>query len=217
MGFFCLLLTFLCLWSQATKWGEAHMAEEGVLLQGEDPEWSFSSGHQKEGRTAFLKILADLPMFETMSWRELEKLERIVHRRHFFTGEVVLRAWVPRSGLFVIRSGSVHVVRHLEDGASMVVGTLGKGEPLGEFSILDDSPRSTSIVAVEPSDLVGFFRSDLMDLMQTDPRLGFKILYRLSQILWANLRDDIKHLRRIRSELEVLGVSEQYSVPEAGD
>ncbi len=193
------------------------MAKEGVLLQGTDPEWSFSFGHQKEARTALLKILADLPMFETLSWRELEQLERIVHRRHFFSGEVVLRAWVPRSGLFVIQSGSVNVVRHLEDGASVVVGTLGEGEPLGEFALLDDSPRSTSIVAVEPSDLVGFFRPDLMELIQTDPHLGFKILYRLSQILGTSLRDDIRRLRRIRSKLEALGVPEQHPVPEAGD
>jgi CRP-like cAMP-binding protein len=147
-----------------------------------------------------------------LTWRELEKLERIVHRRHFIADEEVLRAWVPRSGLFVVLSGSVDVVRPQEDGSQQVLDNLREGELLGEFAILDDSPRSTSIVAAEPSELVGFFRPDLMDLVQTDPRLGFKILYRVSQIMAKQLRDDIGYLRQIRSSLEMLGATKAQPV-----
>ncbi|MDP6776062.1 MAG: cyclic nucleotide-binding domain-containing protein, partial [Candidatus Latescibacteria bacterium] len=145
-------------------------------------------------------------VFATLTWRELEKIERIVHRRRFGAGEVVLRAWVPRSGFFVVVSGSVNVVRRADDGSDIVVGELGEGELLGEFALLDDTPRSTSIVAAEKSELVGFFRPDLMDLVATDPRLGFKVLYRLSQAIAGQFRSDIERLRRVRRELEAVGL-----------
>ena len=167
----------------------------------EDPEWHPGIGRRRESREVLVDVLGDLPIFDMLTWRELTGLARIVHRRHFGAGEEVLRAWVPRSGMFVIQTGSVDVVRPREDGTSLVVGNLGPGELLGEFSLVDDSPRSTAIVAAESSDLVGFFRPDLMDLVETHPRLGFKILYRVSQILTAHLREDIDRLRRVRAAL----------------
>ena len=114
---------------------------------------------------------------------------------------MVIQAWVPRSGLFVVESGSVNVVRQLSSGESVVIGSLGSGKLLGEFAILDDSPRSTSIVAAEPSNMIGFFRPDLMDLIQTDPKLGFKILYRVSQIMSKRLNEVVDGLRKVRSAL----------------
>ena len=174
---------------------------ESIGPKREDPEWHSGIGRRKESGSVLVEVLGDLPIFDMLTCHELGCLSRIVHKRHFVSGEDVLRAWVPRSGMFVIQSGSVDVVRTSEDGSSLVVGNLGAGELLGEFSLVDDSPRSTAIVAAETSDLVGFFRPDLMDLIETDPGLGFKILYRVSQILTAHLREDINRLRRVRAAL----------------
>ena len=178
------------------------MGKRMSASQREDPEWYVNAGDAGEESAALLDVLGKLPIFETLTWNELEKIERIVHRRYFALGEMVIRAWTPRSGLFVVLSGSVNVVRHSEDGTPHVLGHLGQGELLGEFAILDDSPRSTSIVASERCELIGFFRPDLMDLIQTDPRLGFKILYRLSQILGKHLDLVVESLRKLRKTLQ---------------
>ena len=170
-----------------------------MSLYTEDPEWGRTID-PKRRQMALIGLLRGFPIFETLTWSELTKIERIVHQRHFVAGEVVIRAGAPRSGLIVIYSGSVHIVRKNEDGSSLVVGDLGPGELVGEFAILDDSPRSTSVVAAEPSELIGFFRPDLMQLIETDPRMGFKILYRLSQILVEHLRDVAEGLSRARTE-----------------
>ncbi|MDP6041167.1 MAG: cyclic nucleotide-binding domain-containing protein, partial [Candidatus Latescibacteria bacterium] len=91
------------------------------------------------------------------------------------------------------------------EGNRLVLDTLGDGELLGEFALLDDSPRSTSIIAAEPSDLIGFFRSDLVDLIQTQPKMGFKILYRLAQIMAHRMQDVMVDLRDVR--LSMMGNS----------
>ncbi len=167
----------------------------------EDPEWGVELFESGESADSLIDLLGGLPIFETLTWKELQKLERIVHRRHFVIGEMAIPAWIPRTGLFVVISGSVHVVRQRSDGSRMVLDTLGPGTLLGEFAILDDSPRSSSIVAAEPSDLTGFFRPDLMDLVHTDPTLGFKILYRLAQTMNERMHFVVNDLRRLRMEL----------------
>ncbi len=165
-----------------------------------DPEWgsTFEPGVDKENE--LFDILARMPIFDTLNAAEIREVERIVHRRNFVKGEMVIRAWIPRSGLFVVLSGSVDVV-HQSGSEMMVIGTLEAGELLGEFAVLDDSPRSTHIVAAEASELIGFFRPDLMDLMETNPTCGFKILYRMSQIMSSRLVRVVDDLRRLRATL----------------
>ena len=175
------------------------MSTESPLVA--DPEWTALYESNEGQSEELVSMLGRQPVFDNLTNRELKRVERIVHRRRFMTGEVVIQAWVPRSGLFVVENGSVNVVRQLSLGEEMVIGSLGAGELLGEFAILDDSPRSTSIVAAEPSDMIGFFRPDLMDLIETDPTLGFKILYRVSQIMSGRLFEVVETLRRVRGTL----------------
>ena len=167
----------------------------------EDPEWTSLYEPDMDSEEELMAMLSRQPVFDSLTNRELERIERIVHRRRFLTNEIVIQAWVPRTGLFVVTSGMVNVVRQLRSGEYVVIGSLGPGELLGEFAIIDDSPRSTSIVAAEPSDLIGFFRPDLMDLIDTNPTLGFKILYRISQILTDRLNEVVDSLRRVRDTL----------------
>lgn len=167
----------------------------------EDPEWSrFDGGaHQKDSLS---ELIGQLTVFNTLTWRELATLERIVHRRQFMPGEIIIRAFTPRSGLFAVISGHVQVVRHRSGEADLVLDTLGVGELLGEFALLDDSPRSTSIVAADSCELIGFFRSDLVDLIQTQPQMGFKVLYRLAQIMSTRMQGVMQSLRHLREDLK---------------
>jgi CRP-like cAMP-binding protein len=64
----------------------------------------------------------------------------------FPAGGVIARQGDVGSGLFIIASGSVRVVR---DGET--IATLGAGEFFGELSVLDGQPRSAQVVAAEPT------------------------------------------------------------------
>lgn len=157
-------------------------------------------------------LLGELPLFELLTASELAKLEHIVHIRTFGPGETVIRAQAPRLGMYVIQSGSVHVVRRGVNDDPMIVGTLRPGELIGEFSLLDPSPRSSGIMAAEMSTLIGFFQPDLMSLIDTDPNIGFKILMPLTQMMAEQHRRDMQQLRRLRRRLQELTASQEKGV-----
>lgn len=168
-------------------------------VQTPDPEWGAFDQSQKTLPVS--DLLGDLPLFELLTRSELQKLERIVHIRMFTAGETVIRANAPRLGLYVVQAGSVQVVRRNPDGTSRPIGKIGAGELIGEFSLIDFSPRTSGIVALEPSTLIGFFRPDLMSVIDTDPTIGFKILHRLTQMMAEQHRRDMSQLRQLRKEL----------------
>jgi len=159
-----------------------------------DPEWDNVFRKVDEVREPLVEVLGHIPIFSLLSLRELERIARAVHVRQYEPGETVIRRGVAQSGFYMINSGSVHIVRQNRAGESEVVGTLYPAELVGEFSLIDDSPRSSSIVAAEESEIIGFFKPDLMDILVTKPQMGCKILLRLAEEMAHILRGDYARL-----------------------
>ena len=163
----------------------------------EDPEWANLFRQEVQAQLPLEEILAQVPVFSTLSPRELWTLARIVHPRRFVAGETIIRRGVEQSGFYLIRSGSVQILRPGAEGEQQVVGTLGPGELLGEFALVDNSPRTSAVVAAERSELIGFFKPDLMDIMVTDPGLGCKILLNLAEQMSQTLVRDYQTLKEL--------------------
>ena len=172
-----------------------------------DPEWTNIFRLEIAQQETLEATLSRIPVFNLLSSKELAQLARIVHLRHFTPGETVIKRGVQQSGFYLIRSGSVHIVRQDINQVTSIVATLGLHELLGEFALLDGTPRTSSIVAAEPSELIGFFKPDLMDIVVTNPPVGCKILLRLAEEMSKSLQRDYSKLRETKIPLEDLDVA----------
>ena len=90
------------------------------------------------------------------------------------------------------------MVQHLPDSERQVLDILRAGEWVGEIVPLEDSPHATSILSVKQTEVIGFFQSDLADLIHTQPQMGFKILYRLTQMMSRRMQRAMGELRNAR-------------------
>ena len=162
-----------------------------------EPEWENFFEEKVQRRETLERVLGSVPMFSLLRAGELKKLANIVHVRRYSTGEPVIRRGVKQSGFYLIRAGSVNIVRQRADHKPVVVGSLKPPELIGEFALVDDSPRSTAIVAAEPSELIGFFRADLMDILVTNPSMGCAIVLRLGEQMGQSLSKDYSRLREL--------------------
>jgi len=168
---------------------------EAATTEWEDPEWSNLFRQEAQTQPPLEAILAVVPVFSALSPRELWVLARIVHPRRFAAGETIIRRGAEQSGFYLIRSGRVEIHRPDAQGHPQLVGTLGPGELLGEFALVDGTPRTSAVVAAERSELIGFFKPDLMDLMITNPGLGCKILLNLAEQMSRTLLADYETLK----------------------
>jgi len=89
--------------------------------------------------------------------------------------------------MFIIISGSVEIYLD-SDGSKKVLAELKEQDFFGEIALLDTEPRSAGAVATAPSTLLGFFRPDLLSLMERNPALSSKILTNLGAVLAERLR-----------------------------
>jgi CRP/FNR family transcriptional regulator, cyclic AMP receptor protein len=141
---------------------------------------------------------ASIPLFEGLSNRELQEIDRLLQHKTYQSGEVIFQQDNPGVGLFIVVTGSVEVSQEEEDGTVLELATAKPGEFFGELALLDDAPRSASAVAVDETSVVALFRTDLLALSETRPRLGVKILVQLSQIVAERLRRTNRALKDVR-------------------
>ena len=168
-----------------------HEAKNGRI----EPEWENFFRKKKRTVPSLERLLGAVPMFSLLRADELKRLAKIVHVRRYKSGEAVIRRGAKQSGFYLIRTGSVDIVREGQGQQSLVIATLGPAELIGEFALLGDSSRSTSIVATESSELIGFFKADLMDILVTNPSMGCAILLRLGEQMGESLSKDYAKLR----------------------
>ncbi len=135
-----------------------------------------------------LRFLSSVPIFDSLSSRQLRKINKLIHIRTFEDGEIVFRQGDPGVGMYIVREGTVDVYNEFPDLTRSRITTLKSGDFFGEISLLNDSSRSATVVSVHDSVLLGLFRPDLFGVMDSDPRLGLSIIYRISQIVAERLR-----------------------------
>jgi CRP-like cAMP-binding protein len=160
--------------------------------------WRNIFKYRRKGTLPVREIIREVPLFEGLSSRELQLVERILHDRTYRAGEPVFHKGDPGVGMYIIVSGTVDIT----DVAKAVkpLAELKEGDFFGDLSLLDDAPRSASAIARTECRLLCIFRPDLMDLINRLPRLGVKILLRLATTTGERLRKTNEYLSALSGE-----------------
>ncbi|OGG01260.1 MAG: hypothetical protein A3F83_12535 [Candidatus Glassbacteria bacterium RIFCSPLOWO2_12_FULL_58_11] len=133
-------------------------------------------------------ILRRIPVFSSLSKTEMRLIEKIVYLRNYHEGEVIFVEGEPGAGMYIIESGKVRICLGPNIDEEHEIALLEQGDFFGELALIDDHPRSATAVAILPTRLVGFFRSDLISIINRSPRLGVKLQLNILQILVRRLR-----------------------------
>src|SRR6184192_4076668 len=82
------------------------------------------------------------------------------------------------------------------------IATLRAGGHFGEMGLVDQAPRSATVVAVEDTSAISIDRENLLKLMRRDSLLAVKLLWSFVQVLSARLRNNNEVLTGLKSELD---------------
>ncbi|MCD6580347.1 MAG: cyclic nucleotide-binding domain-containing protein [Desulfuromusa sp.] len=138
-----------------------------------------SSGYEQ----TLAYFLSTMPMFKKLDKRELAFLENIVHVRNYETDETIFSEGDIGSGMYSIRSGQVQVFNRTEHGKEIKQAILESGDFFGEIALTASRPRCASAKAMEPTVLVGLFRSDMLEAVRRHPVPSAKIMLGLNRVI----------------------------------
>lgn len=131
---------------------------------------------------------SDHPLFRYLTESERRRLESIGVERTIAEGEFLIRAGESDSTLFAIEHGHLEIIG-IDDGVERVFTTIGAGDVLGEVSFIDDSPRTVSARAIDPTTVRAWDKRTLSEALGFDPQLLAKFGVAMSELLVERIRD----------------------------
>jgi CRP/FNR family cyclic AMP-dependent transcriptional regulator len=149
----------------------------------------------------------------TLTAADADALQRHGTIRRFARGQALLHQGQVPDRVMLLRAGRVKVYSTTASGKDVVLAVRGPGELVGELSALDEEPRSASIVALDPVEVVVLSPQDFRGFLVTHPTAALALLGMLSR----RLRDaDAKRMEYVafntmgRVALRIVEMAERF-------
>jgi CRP/FNR family cyclic AMP-dependent transcriptional regulator len=121
-------------------------------------------------------VLRTVPLFTGFSEEQLRALAAVVQRRSASRGSIIIAAGDPTDSLYIILSGRFKVMMSDAEGKEVILSILTAGEFFGEMGLIDDAPRSASVVAIEPCELLAITRRDFKKCMTENAEMAMGVM-----------------------------------------
>ena len=134
----------------------------------------------------WLAALAEVPLFDGLSRRQLRRIAKLARIRRFAPGSTMVRTGDPGRSFYVLLDGNARVIR--VKGRPL---RLAAGDHFGEMALLDGAPRSAAVVADSEVLALTIDRPGFTKLVRAEPALAQALLGTLAARLRAAERSDI--------------------------
>ncbi len=149
--------------------------------------------------TVSTTVLKSVPLFASFPDDQLRMLVTVVTRRSAPRSSVIMAAGDQIDSLYIVISGRLKVMMGDADGKEVILSLIGPGEFFGEMGLIDDSPRSASVVTIEPCELLSIAKRDFK-----------KILAENFEMSMAVMRGLVRRLREADRKIGSLALLDVY-------
>ena len=139
----------------------------------------------------------DAVLLEDLSDTEADALGALMPLVRAQPGQVMIREGDLGDWMLLILSGTVDVTKTSEQDGISRLAVIKQGAALGEMSMLDSAPRYASCTAIEEVQAGVLTRATIAHLIQEHPKVGAKLLVKLTQLLAQRLRNTSNQLVRV--------------------
>jgi len=121
-------------------------------------------------------VLKNVPMFATLPDEQLRLVTGMVARKSVTRGTTVMAAGDTTDSLYIIISGRLKVMMSDAEGKEVILSILGSGEFFGEMGLIDEAPRSASVLAIEPCELLCIAKRDFKQCLESNFELSMAVM-----------------------------------------
>ena len=138
-------------------------------------------------------MLEDVAIFSGLSQDDLELLEHHMVTRSFQKNTIIINEGDEANSFFIIIKGAVKVFLSNEEGKEIIINAQGAGDHFGELALLDDAPRSASVITTEKSTIGVIAKEDFHKLLAKNTDLSLNLIRELTRRVRL-LSDNVRSL-----------------------
>ena len=121
-------------------------------------------------------VLKTVPLFTSFPEDYLRMLTAVVTRKSAPRSTTIMASGDAIDSLYMILSGRLKVMMSDSDGKEVILSILGPGEFFGEMGLIDDSPRSASVVAIEACELLAITKRDFKKCLAENFEMAMAVM-----------------------------------------
>ena len=164
--------------------------------------------------------LGAIALFRGLAPDDLSRLNQLLQRTTIPANSNLMSLGQPGEVAYIVLAGTVKIHVEQSDGRDVVVALRGPGEIVGELSLVDDIPRSASVISLEPCTLLWIARTTFQECLRTMPLMALNLV----QILARRLRVATTQVQLLTAQ-DIYGrvahlllrLAEEYGEPLAAD
>ena len=132
----------------------------------------------------YVDFLKKVPLFSELDEEEFHQLANVVREQRYKKHATIVFVDDPGSALYILKDGLVKITIEDQHGDEMILRILYPTDFFGEMSLLDGMPRSATVTAQEPSEVLTISREHFLSIIEQSP----KILLKMTAVLSKRLR-----------------------------
>ena len=122
--------------------------------------------------------LAEIPLFQGLSKKELRHISSLATRLEVPAGKALTKEGQQGYEFIIVLEGEVEVRQHGE-----VIAKRGAGDYFGEIALLDNRPRTATVIALTPVVIEVIERREFLGLVAENPDISQTIMATMAQRL----------------------------------
>ena len=129
------------------------------------------------------RILKQVPLFSGLNPMDLERVSRLIVRRKFRKGQLIISEGQELEGFYIVISGQVKVYKLSSDGKQQILHLVAPGGTFAEVAAFTKGFSPANASAIIDSEVFFLFKNDLIKLIRDNPQISLNMLASMSQYL----------------------------------
>jgi len=126
-------------------------------------------------------MLQNIDLFDGLNETDLAVLEQHCTTRQYPANTILINEGDETDSMYVILAGEAKVFMSDDSGKEVTLNILADGDYFGELALLDDMPRSASVMTMQPSKLLVISKTEFRRCLGDHPEIATNIIRCLSQ------------------------------------
>lgn len=147
-------------------------------------------------------LLRSVYFFRDLRDEEIDALSLVCERKHYSQGDIVFQEGDKADYFFIIIHGSAEVWKDYFDTQPDLLAVHTDGHLFGEMALVDELPRSATVVARTDLEVLRIFLDDFHAILEKNGRIAISILKSLSAMIRKSNEYFVGGLRQRNLELQ---------------
>ncbi len=149
-----------------------------------------------------LGYLKDISFFKSLPESDIRKLVTACQEEEYAVGDLVFAEGSSGDSFYIILEGEISIWKGYQKPDRDLLAVYQKGQSFGELALIDDFPRSATVVAKTPCRLLSIRRHDFSRVITESSPIALTIMRSISAMIRESTENYVDSLRNKNNELK---------------